>query len=306
MSTDLTLPAARSQRDALADRTEVLNKVGALRMLPGNTWVNTEMVASFYDVDMETVKKVVTRNREELDEDGYRVVRRSELRDVLSLNPADLGLSAVGGPVALFPLRAVMRVGMLLTSSSVARALRTALLDSEESRVVVRDPANLSTLDIIEIARAAELGRLAAVKRAEAAEDFKRNIEAGSGLTIRAFHKKYFSAVKESELFDHLYARGYLINQLNKGTLRETGPKAGTYRDGAQHRHPTAKGKAWFYLHTALGSNAYRAENTRVLPGQSELDLRDRLAREGLPANINNAGLHALESDAQLSLVGAP
>lgn len=34
MSTDLTLPSARSERNALADRTDVLNKVGVLRTLP--------------------------------------------------------------------------------------------------------------------------------------------------------------------------------------------------------------------------------------------------------------------------------
>lgn len=50
MSADLTLASARADRDALADRTDVLDKVGVLRMLPDDAHVTTDAVASFYEV----------------------------------------------------------------------------------------------------------------------------------------------------------------------------------------------------------------------------------------------------------------
>lgn len=131
-------------------------------------------------------------------------------------------------------------------------------------------------------------------ERAERAEKFKEEIEAGDGLTVRKFHKKYFSEVTETEVWNHLYAKGYIINQLGKGPLRTEGKMAGTFRDGSQHRHPGYKGKAFFYLHCVGIYGGKRREETYVRPGAPELALRDRLASEGLIANSNTAGLFAI------------
>ena len=51
---DLTLATARPERDRLVDRTDVLDKVGVLRMLPDGLHATTEMVATFYEVDRDT------------------------------------------------------------------------------------------------------------------------------------------------------------------------------------------------------------------------------------------------------------
>ncbi|MCZ1075052.1 BRO-N domain-containing protein [Rhodococcus sp. A5(2022)] len=141
-----------------------------------------------------------------------------------------------------------------------------------------------------------------AEERAEEGAKFKRAIEAGNGLTLREFHKKYFSVITESDFMAHLYERGYLINQLGKGALRTGGTKAGTRRNGAQHRHPTYKGKHFFYLHTAQDQDGRRRENTRVRPGEWELQLRDQLATEGLTANENSAGLFVISGGAAKGL----
>jgi prophage antirepressor-like protein len=141
----------------------------------------------------------------------------------------------------------------------------------------------------------AEEAREIAEARAEEGEKFKRAIEAGDGLGLREFHKKYFSAVTETEFMDHLYSKGYLIDQRGKGSLRESGPRAGTYRDGSQHRHPSYKGKQYFYRHGAPDRNGIRRENTHVRPGTWELALRDQLAAEGLTANEITTGLFVIE-----------
>ncbi|MFH5209222.1 phage antirepressor KilAC domain-containing protein [Antrihabitans sp. NCIMB 15449] len=125
---DITAPEARSQRDALTERTDVLDKVGVLRTLPDDLHVTTPMVAEFYAVDIDAVRQVVSRNREELDEDGYRVVSRSEFEsDIASLSNLDPKVRSV----ALFPRRAVLRIGMLLRDSAVARQVRDYLLNVE-------------------------------------------------------------------------------------------------------------------------------------------------------------------------------
>jgi prophage antirepressor-like protein len=130
--------------------------------------------------------------------------------------------------------------------------------------------------------------------RAEEGAQFKRAIEGGDGLGIRVFHKKYFSEVPEHVFFEHLYSKSLLIDQRGKGSLRTGGPKAGTYRDGSQHRHPTYKGKQFFYMHGARDKAGVRRENTHVRPGRPELALRDLLVSQGLPANENTNGMYAL------------
>jgi phage antirepressor YoqD-like protein len=130
---DLTDSAARAQRDRLADRTDVLDKVGVLRCLPDDMNATTEMVAEFYEVGRETILTVVKRNRDELDDDGFRVIGRSEVTSILNLTPAELGMPSTAPSMSLFPRRAVLRLGMLLRDSKPARDVRNYLLDAEQS-----------------------------------------------------------------------------------------------------------------------------------------------------------------------------
>lgn len=115
--------------------------------------------------------------------------------------------------------------------------------------------------------------------RAEAAESFKHAIESNNGLSPREFHKHYFADTPERVFFETLYSRHLLIDQRRKGTRRTDG----TYRDGAQHGHPTAEGKRYFYLDAGIDERTgYRYEQARVRPGDPELALVATLARRGL------------------------
>src|SRR5690606_28864914 len=126
---DLTLATARAKRDALAGRVDVLDKVGVLRTLPDNFHATTDMVAQYYEVSIELIRRVVSDHRSELDDDGYRVVLRSTFeREVGSLS----NLDPRSRQIALFPRRAILRVGMLLRESPVARRVRDALLNTYE------------------------------------------------------------------------------------------------------------------------------------------------------------------------------
>jgi phage antirepressor YoqD-like protein len=129
MSADLTLPSARAERDALANRTDVLRRIRAFCALPEDTHITTDLVARFYGAGVEAIKSLVKDNRSELESDGYRVLNRAEFAgssgDLSNLDPK-------ARQIAVFPLRAVLRVGMLLRDSEVARELRTLLLDTFE------------------------------------------------------------------------------------------------------------------------------------------------------------------------------
>ncbi|WP_123925529.1 phage antirepressor KilAC domain-containing protein [Gordonia oryzae] len=129
---DLTLPNAREERDQLSARTDVLDKVGVLSTLPDDMHANADQVATFYGTTREVVRQVVLRNKDEFDADGYRVLTRAEVSDELSLTPDELGMPRTAPSMSLFPRRAVLRVGMLLRDSRVARQVRDYLLTVEE------------------------------------------------------------------------------------------------------------------------------------------------------------------------------
>ena len=141
---EIQLVEDKELRERNVGKVEVLAKVGGLLMLPGDTWATTKQVANFYGVSDETVKTVVKRNYDELAEDGYRVWKAEDFRkvqDETSLNVTTskgklivtfkdgttLEFNARG--VGLFTKRAILRVGMLLRDSEVAKEVRTRLLN---------------------------------------------------------------------------------------------------------------------------------------------------------------------------------
>lgn len=146
MSIDLTTQSARSQRDSLASRTEVLDKVKALSLLPDDLHATTEQVATYFEVDADTIRWHVRTSRDELDSDAYRVVTRSifetEFGSLSNLDPKVR-------QIALFPRRAILRIAMLLRDSTVARQVRDHLLDVESSsREMGEDEIVLRALQI--------------------------------------------------------------------------------------------------------------------------------------------------------------
>lgn len=111
---------------------DVLDKVGVLRCLPDDMHVTTDMVAEFYQVGLEAVRSVVKRNRDEFDADGMAVVSRAEFDERFKLNLS----SNRANSFTLYPRRAILRLGMLLRDSPIARQVRDYLLDAEQSSPV--------------------------------------------------------------------------------------------------------------------------------------------------------------------------
>lgn len=117
-------------------------------------------------------------------------------------------------------------------------------------------------------------------ERAEAAESTVRAIESQDGITLREFHKHYFSDVPERKFFEFLYESGYLIDQ-----RRARQDKDGNWKNGKQHSHPSYIGKQWVYLHGDKDRNGIRRERPLVRPGTPETNFARHLADKGLPLN---------------------
>ncbi|MCQ8190592.1 DUF1664 domain-containing protein [Streptomyces rugosispiralis] len=135
MPPEIALLESRALRDSVIERTDVLDKVKVLIMLPDGLHITTRMVAEYFEVGEEAVKSLAKRHREEFQSNGMHILRGSELQ-VFERSNLDLSNSSYPqgrAHLTLYPRRAVLNVAMLLRDSDIARRVRTYLLDIEES-----------------------------------------------------------------------------------------------------------------------------------------------------------------------------
>lgn len=263
---DLTELAARAHRDQLVDRVDVLDRVGVLRMLPDDFHATTDMVAEFYQVSIDVIRQTVKRNRDELDDDGYRVVSRAEFEsDIASLSNLDAKVRSVG----LYPRRAILRIGMLLRDSDPARQVRDHLLDVEHqsrpAEIDLTDPdvALDKIIELASLAKAERAGRLAAeaeskmlTARIEKDAPLVAKAEAHTG-NAKAINRQTFArevqawGVKQNIniLHEHVYEmlrrKGMLIDghRSDRNHATAQAVKSGwawTQKDVTEEGHPTA------------------------------------------------------------------
>jgi hypothetical protein len=134
MPPEAALLESRALRDSVRNRTDSLDRVKALILLPDDIHVTTSMVADYFEVGVEAVKSLVKDHRRELTANGYRILAGQELRSFKDLS----GIHPRTPSLALFSRRTVLNVAMLLQDSPVAREVRVHLLDTEAER---REPA---------------------------------------------------------------------------------------------------------------------------------------------------------------------
>ncbi|PEC59207.1 hypothetical protein [Bacillus wiedmannii] len=136
-------------RESHMNRVDVLEKVKGLLLLPKLEMATTKQVADFYEVNYDAVRALIVDHKEELVSDGYKVSSGREIRDGLVsdfksqtniinkrghfLVETENGfVKMANGGNGLFPRRAILRVGMLLRDSEVAKVVRNQLLNIEE------------------------------------------------------------------------------------------------------------------------------------------------------------------------------
>jgi hypothetical protein len=134
-------------RERCISRIEVLDKVGSLLLLPNTEYATVEQVAKYYEVTHQAIETIISRHRDELETDGFKTFRKNNVIQLLNIQDECLE-NVVGKAIAtlkngskieipnrglrLFPRRAILRVGMLLQDSEVAKEVRTYLLNAEE------------------------------------------------------------------------------------------------------------------------------------------------------------------------------
>lgn len=132
----------RLLRDKNVSRFEVLEKVKDLLLISGTDYAVLSQVADYYEVGLEAIASLVKDNREELLEDGLINATGVETKQILGKFSKDFanqrgyftcdGIKFNHRNNLLFTRRSILRVGMLLRDSLIAREVRSQLLNIEE------------------------------------------------------------------------------------------------------------------------------------------------------------------------------
>lgn len=141
--TELQIIEVKDIREKCIENIEVLTKVGELFLIPKMEAMTTKMVADYYKVDFGVIQTCYQRNKEEIQQDG--VVKRklgdfidskekldSLIKSRTSISFKIDGVYKVTIPncgTLCFSQRAILRIGMLLRDSIVAKEIRTQLLN---------------------------------------------------------------------------------------------------------------------------------------------------------------------------------
>ena len=198
MRNEEELLVSKEEREKLINRIDVLEKVKSLLLLPALEMATTQQVADFYEVGVEAIKTIVKRHGDELESDGMTVLNRKALLLKVQNEPIkntsyvaiirdekgnEYKFTNRGSMV--FPRRAILRVGMLLRDSEVAKEVRTQLLNIEEKAPEVIRKAEVDT----EVALLEQ-----AVGKAFASNDIMKFAEAT--MKLNAYKDRYTKQVE--------------------------------------------------------------------------------------------------------------
>ena len=156
--TESDITKIQGLRDSNVHRTDVLHETKFLQLIPNLHVATPQMVADFYEVDIDSVKKILATRKDELTQDGMYTLTRKKFKEeqfapfveshyglVIPLdNNKEAFISNRGTNV--LPERAVLRMGMLLKSSDIGREIRMRLLKG--SSLVLASPQVNSVLQI--------------------------------------------------------------------------------------------------------------------------------------------------------------
>ena len=136
---EMDLVNKRELRDRLVGNEAVFNdeRVKALGafLLPKDFGATIEQVANYFEVGEECINSLVKDNRTELLSNGLVVnegKRLKSLKDTCQIQSRAKALTT-------FSRRAILNTAMLLRDSTVAKTIRSVLLDATENKTVVKE-----------------------------------------------------------------------------------------------------------------------------------------------------------------------
>lgn len=132
---------AKELTESSHDRQNILNNRYALQkaeqyldlggvLYEGETVFTKAQVMALYEVTDRTIERYLASHGEELNSNGYRLLKGKKLKDFKDLTKGtDIDVGTITSVLGVFSFRAVLNIGMLLTESEPARLLRSRLLD---------------------------------------------------------------------------------------------------------------------------------------------------------------------------------
>lgn len=191
-------------RNELIARTEVLDKVKKLLLIPEMNCMTIRQVADYYEVDIDTLKKCCKRNKDEIILDGIVTKTPRVFKDLLKGQDVPLvqnqtnlviqiddntRLEIPNRGIKCFSKRAILRIGMLLRDSKIAQEVRTQLLNIVEH--TAEEKPELLTQDIDD-----EEKLQAAIGKAFATGDIMEFATAAQAYT--AFQRRHIDRIEAS------------------------------------------------------------------------------------------------------------
>lgn len=129
---ELILIESKTMRDEYVFKDTVMDKVKIVPSLPDTLEVTIDMAANYYEVGNEAIASIIKRHREEFNEYGeVKILKGKALADFKTDVQAELRLGNTAN-LTLITRRGLLRIGMLLTTSEVAKSIRNYLLNVEE------------------------------------------------------------------------------------------------------------------------------------------------------------------------------
>lgn len=148
------LMTSKELRDKVITNNEnVLDKIKVVPLLPSTLCLGIIQAANYYNVDKEAIKNIIRKNREELENDGLRVIFGEELTKLKNLkaidsNTSELYIGTKNRSYTILTKRALLRMGMLLRKSDVATTLRAYLLNIEENASLFQKQEAIDKIEI--------------------------------------------------------------------------------------------------------------------------------------------------------------
>lgn len=194
-------------RNELITRTEVLDKVKKLLLIPEMNCMTIRQVADYYEVDIDTIKRCCQRNRTEIEGDGVATKTPTIFKEILKGTSCTVKnfeqqngklviqiddnthLEIPNRGIKCFSKRAILRIGMLLRDSKIAQEVRTQLLNIVEH--TAEEKPELLTQDIDD-----EEKLQAAIGKAFATGDIMEFATAAQAYT--AFQRRHIDRIETS------------------------------------------------------------------------------------------------------------
>jgi len=132
MSKDLTNSDVHRQN--ILNNPYALEKIEAHLAFSGRTFEGESVftksdLAGLFEVDERTIERYVAQHGDELGKNGYRVLRGKSLKNLRLADVSDTLVGDKAPSLGIFNFRALLNIGMLLTESERAKALRSRILD---------------------------------------------------------------------------------------------------------------------------------------------------------------------------------